>query len=102
MTSCAHCGRSECYSLLFRLHYERFRQGSFYDRNVLVQPGPLTAPPEQRSKKTPSFRIIDFGRGERWDYSKLNLEQKKRKWEKAFNDEHRCAQRELRIVKGDC
>ena len=33
-------------------------------RNVLVQPGPLTDPPERRSLDTPSFRIVDFGRGE--------------------------------------
>ena len=35
-----------------------------YVRNVLWQPGPLTKPPSERSRKTPSFRIIDFGRAE--------------------------------------
>ncbi len=36
-------------------------------RNVLVQPGPLTEPPERRSRDTPSFRIIDFGRGDMYE-----------------------------------
>lgn len=42
-------------------------QGSFYVRNIMIQPGPLTAPPEKRTLDTPSFRIIDFGRGASWD-----------------------------------
>lgn len=33
---------------------------------MVVQPGPLTAPPSERSNKTPSFRLIDFGRGQDW------------------------------------
>ena len=33
-----------------------------YARNMLVQPGPLSAPRTERSMDTPSFRIIDFGR----------------------------------------
>ncbi len=37
-------------------------QGSIYARNIVVQPGPLSAPPDERSDDTPSFRIIDFGR----------------------------------------
>jgi hypothetical protein len=40
-------------------------------RNILRQPGPLTFAPSERSDKTPSFRIIDFGRGE---HLPLNLE----------------------------
>lgn len=48
--------------MMVRLHYAGFVQNSFFVRNILVQPGPLTAPPEKRSKKTPSFRLIDFGR----------------------------------------
>jgi hypothetical protein len=51
-----------------RLHYAEFTQGSFYIRNILRQPGPLTVAPSARSDKTPSFRIIDFGRGEHWPY----------------------------------
>ncbi|KAJ7886638.1 hypothetical protein B0H14DRAFT_2338137, partial [Mycena olivaceomarginata] len=58
--------RSECYSLALRLHYAEFTQNSFYVRNILRQPGPLTVAPSERSDKTPSFRIIDFGRGEHW------------------------------------
>ena len=37
-------------------------------RNIMCQPGPLTLPPERRSYDTPSFRIIDFGRGKSWDW----------------------------------
>ncbi|KAJ6602796.1 hypothetical protein DFH09DRAFT_900011, partial [Mycena vulgaris] len=61
--------RSECYSLALRLHYAEFTQGSFYIRNILMQPGPLTVAPSARSARTPSFRIIDFGRGEHWQYN---------------------------------
>lgn len=39
-------------------------QGSAYVRNFLVQPGPLTVSRAQRTMEKPSFRIIDFGRGE--------------------------------------
>ncbi|KAJ7075256.1 hypothetical protein B0H15DRAFT_792105 [Mycena belliarum] len=60
--------RSECYSMALRLHYAEFTQGSFYVRNFLMQPGPLTVAPSARSTETPSFRIIDFGRGEHWPY----------------------------------
>ncbi|KAI1792702.1 hypothetical protein LXA43DRAFT_310913 [Ganoderma leucocontextum] len=56
--------RTECFSLLHRLHKLNIVQGSFYVRNVLIQPGPLTDAPERRSIDTPSFRVIDFGRGE--------------------------------------
>ena len=90
--------------MMLRLHYEGFTQGSFYVRNIMVQPGPLTAPPEQRSKKTPSFRVIDFGRGERWDdfvgdkTDKKNVENKQRQWGNSIFDEDRRAQRELQIA----
>ena len=59
--------RTECFSLLLRLHDLLIRQGSFYMRNVMIQPGPLTLPPELRSFRSPSFRLIDFGRGERFE-----------------------------------
>ncbi|KAK0190009.1 hypothetical protein F5146DRAFT_932026 [Armillaria mellea] len=55
--------RSECFSLVLRLHHADFVQNSLYTRNILRQPGPLTVRPSERSLKTPSFRIIDFGRG---------------------------------------
>ena len=54
--------RTACYELFKRLHAAGFTQGSIYERNILVQPGPLSAPLEERSDGTPSFRIIDFGR----------------------------------------
>jgi len=49
--------------LLHRLHAASFVQGSFYERNILMQPGPLTLPRTERSFNDPSYRIIDFGRG---------------------------------------
>ncbi|KAI0329800.1 hypothetical protein GY45DRAFT_1435189 [Cubamyces sp. BRFM 1775] len=54
--------RTECFSLILRLHDMGITQNSFYLRNILIQPGPLSMPPSMRSFKTPSFRIIDFGR----------------------------------------
>ncbi|KAK7676084.1 hypothetical protein QCA50_020955 [Cerrena zonata] len=56
--------RIDCYSLLVRLHFAEYMHNSFKQRNIVVQPGPLTAPPEARSMDTPSFRVIDFGRTE--------------------------------------
>jgi hypothetical protein len=50
-----------------RLHNARFIQGSTYERNILVQPGPLTLPRAERSLDNPSYRLIDFGRGECFD-----------------------------------
>jgi hypothetical protein len=49
--------------LFDRLHKAGYTQGSVYPRNVLVQPGPLTQLPAERSFDNPSYRIIDFGRG---------------------------------------
>ncbi|KAI0090884.1 hypothetical protein BDY19DRAFT_938114 [Irpex rosettiformis] len=60
--------RTECLSLMFRLHLQRFVQNSFFIRNILRQPGPLYRPPEERSDDTPSFRIIDFGRASLFKY----------------------------------
>ena len=40
-------------------------QGSFYVRNIMIQPVPLTLPPKRRSLDSPSFRLIDFGWAER-------------------------------------
>ena len=50
------------------MHHADIVQGSFYVRNIMCQPGPLTLPPKRRSYDTPSFRIINFGRGECWDW----------------------------------
>ncbi|TBU30409.1 hypothetical protein BD311DRAFT_659140 [Dichomitus squalens] len=60
--------RTECFSLILRLHHMDIVQGSFYIRNIMCQPGPLTLPPDKRSYDHPSFRIIDFGRGKCWDW----------------------------------
>ncbi|KAJ7243194.1 hypothetical protein B0H12DRAFT_1131374 [Mycena haematopus] len=54
--------RMFCFVFPHILHDQGFIQYSFYARNILVQPGPLTHPPDKRSLKTPSFRVIDFGR----------------------------------------
>lgn len=89
--------------MMLRLHYAGFTQGSFYVRNILTQPGPLTAPPEQRSKNTPSFRIIDFGRTDEFNTfigsreNKERVERKEREWNNFLFDEDKRAQRELEI-----
>ncbi|TBU47159.1 hypothetical protein BD309DRAFT_524665 [Dichomitus squalens] len=54
--------RESCLELVERLHAAGFYQGSIYVRNILVEAGPLSVPPAERSHETPSFRIIDFGR----------------------------------------
>ncbi|KAF7323969.1 hypothetical protein MKEN_00618500 [Mycena kentingensis (nom. inval.)] len=53
-----------CYTFLHRLFRAGIKQNSFHLRNIVMQPGPLTLPPQLRSSETPSFRMIDFGRGE--------------------------------------
>lgn len=58
-------------SLFSRLHDVGFVQNSEYPRNMLIQPGPLSLPPVQRSRSTPSFRLIDFGRA--IDEEELNI-----------------------------
>jgi hypothetical protein len=56
--------RTECYSIFLRLHAQGFIHNSTYVRNIVMQPGPLTRHPSERSLMTPSFRLIDFGRTE--------------------------------------
>ncbi|KAJ7755180.1 hypothetical protein B0H16DRAFT_1372163 [Mycena metata] len=58
----SHDNKAECFSLFLRLHLSGFLQKSAFKKNILVQPGPLTVPPPQRSSQSPSFRVIDFGR----------------------------------------
>lgn len=87
-----------------RLHIAGFTQNSFYVRNILVQPGPLTAPPKKRSKKTPSFRLIDFGRSEEYftfmgDTADRKRESKRMQWDELINTEDKSALRELMIGK---
>jgi len=65
--------RAKVFGFLDRLHAANFVQGSFYERNVLVQPGPLNVPCSERSIQKPSYRIIDFGRGEYPSVSSLDI-----------------------------
>jgi len=64
-----------------------------YERNVLVQPGPLTVPLANRSLDEPSYRIIDFGRGVTLGVNGFSLEALKREAE----SEKRYARRERLI-----
>lgn len=74
-------------------------QGSFYVRNIMVQPGPLSVPPEQRSYDTPSFRIIDFGRGRcwEWDRSKPDADKLRFEFARRIGDEVARARHELLV-----
>ncbi|KAI9431932.1 hypothetical protein H4582DRAFT_1884603 [Lactarius indigo] len=70
-----------------RLHNARFIQRSIHKRNILVQPGPLTRPPAERSLDDPSYRIIDFGRGGCYDGDESDFADK----------EMRCEQSKVRL-----
>ncbi|PIL28844.1 hypothetical protein GSI_08890 [Ganoderma sinense ZZ0214-1] len=91
--------RTECFSLLHRLHKLNILQGSPYVRNVLVQPGPLTDPPERRSLATPSFRVVDFGRGEVYaehaDMTRSERERARDAFAARIRDEQRAAREEM-------
>ena len=54
--------RKECFALYKYLHDAGFAQLSPDPADVLVQPGPLTVPPAERTLECPSFRLVDFGR----------------------------------------
>ena len=55
--------KQECAALLYRLHETGWSHGSFYERNILMQPGPLSKWPLYRlAGDVKSFRLIDFGR----------------------------------------
>jgi hypothetical protein len=60
----AAVNRDTIAGLYDRLHNAKIFQGAVGTRNVLVQPGPLTCSRAERSIDNPSYRIIDFGRGE--------------------------------------
>jgi hypothetical protein len=96
----------EVYSLPLRLHQQDVLQGSFAARNFLVQPGPLNLPPSERSLDTPSFRMVDFGRGQHFsDYGakrsrnwpKVSMETAD-KFRRMKYDEQQAAQHELRLT----
>ncbi|KAL7284758.1 hypothetical protein ACG7TL_002065 [Trametes sanguinea] len=82
------------YHLFERLHEDGFVQYSSFERNMLVQPGPLSVPREQRSMNSPSFRIIDFGRGEA-----LSLGCRESWFSDWKSDEDYWAKRELRLLR---
>lgn len=57
--------RQECASILYRMHRAGWTHGSFYARNIVYQPGPLTQWPTFRGLepiRPRVFRLIDFGR----------------------------------------
>ncbi|KAL7284757.1 hypothetical protein ACG7TL_002064 [Trametes sanguinea] len=85
--------REQIYHFYERLHEADFVQCSSYPRNMLVQPGPLSAPREQRSMDSPSFRIIDFGRGEA-----LSLGCRESWFSDWKSDEEYRAKRELQLL----
>ena len=69
LSNCSHARshtilapREECLSLVRRLQDDGLTNASMYLRNILVQPGPLSAPRDERTMEKPSFRLIDFGR----------------------------------------
>ena len=99
--------RSECYSLVCRLHLAGFLQGSMYVRNILWQPGPLWKPPQKRSRDTPSFRIIDFGRAMYWDDHVRNVtdrakrELKDKEWRDQAASDRQRVEKELLIQDWD-
>jgi len=63
--------KHEALSFIYRFHHIGWVHGSVYVRNILMQPGPLDVPPAERSKKTPSFRLIDFGRSHHYDDTEI-------------------------------
>ncbi|KAJ6606480.1 hypothetical protein DFH09DRAFT_1353592 [Mycena vulgaris] len=58
--------KTECWSLLQRLHHADWVHGSVAERNVVVQAGPMRMPQgwmrEWEERDAVSFRVIDFGR----------------------------------------
>ncbi len=74
-----------------RLHDAKFVQNSAYPRNILVQPGPLTHPPAERSLENPSYRLIDFGRGKYF----------KQDWSKSVKDDLKDEKKQVRRLKYD-
>ncbi|KAF7416122.1 hypothetical protein PC9H_002382 [Pleurotus ostreatus] len=80
--------RTECLSFLVRLYLEDISHSSFYPRNIMVQPGPLTKAPKDRTMQHPSFRLIDLGRADHWKmHTKREVEEYKRKHGKDLPEE---------------
>ncbi|KAK7026580.1 hypothetical protein R3P38DRAFT_2942570 [Favolaschia claudopus] len=87
----SHDDKAECFSLFLRLHLSGIVQKSAFKNNILVQPGPLTAPPHRRSLNSPSFRVIDFGRSLR------RTDRNQKEWLDERDSEVKDAQKVLRI-----
>ncbi|KAF4581492.1 hypothetical protein EYR38_002821 [Pleurotus pulmonarius] len=72
--------RTECLSFLVRLYLEDMSHSSFYPRNIMVQPGPLSSAPKDRTMQHPSFRLIDLGRADHWSmHTQREVERYKKK-----------------------
>ena len=56
--------RMFCTLLTILFHDAGFVHSAPTADKILVQPGPLTVPPSQRSFDDPSWRLIDFGCGD--------------------------------------
>lgn len=89
-----HVRSEACYGLFERLHAEGFVQGSAFARNVLTQPGPLSLPREERLSASPSFRIVDFGRG---DGVSITSRERREKFEGFCKDELKRARKTLML-----
>ncbi|KAI0695990.1 hypothetical protein BC835DRAFT_1344032 [Cytidiella melzeri] len=89
--------KTECYSLMYRLHRENVVQNSFFVRNILRQPGPLHVAPEERSDDTPSFRIIDFGTATIYKQELRSKSDYNALVKKEFRSENRLARDELEL-----
>ncbi|KAL5483372.1 hypothetical protein ACEPAI_8603 [Sanghuangporus weigelae] len=62
--------RQECFSLIRRLHIAGYVHKSVYQRNFVMQYGPLQGSPFKRNKLHPRFRLIDFGRSFKYQESR--------------------------------
>ncbi|KAI0672151.1 hypothetical protein C8Q78DRAFT_729494 [Trametes maxima] len=89
--------RMDCFRLFSRLGDAGFVQASPYTRNMLVQPGPLSVPPAKRSLKEPSFRIIDFGRGDSLSLLLQSGSTHVRQFDEWVSDDRERAERALRL-----
>ena len=85
------------------MHRQGFSHGHAHPRNMLVQPGPLSAPPPMRSMTTPSFRLISFGRwrGLSHPLPKESQLGAKRAFEKGRENDVCLAMDELRVGRSD-
>ncbi|VDC02513.1 unnamed protein product [Peniophora sp. CBMAI 1063] len=71
--------RNAAAALCQTFHFGGWAQNSMYERNVVVQPGPITEWPAFRglNERWKSFRLIDFGRATPLDWHNQGFLQKK-------------------------